>query len=156
MLAAEKTEYMKIPSDINFDWYCVVFPSPPSPSFPFPHSLYLTLAEVCDAAEKGLCWHKSAIWILLLLHCGTIWKLHPHNCPYFWPLCLHLGLNYSCKFTQYPLRHLLLGQTPSPSERMSFMDRPLLLHSTHTHCPQSAIRTRASIKRFWPSWSDSA
>ena len=154
MLAAEKTEYMKIPSDINFDWYCVVFPSPPSPSFPFLRSLYLTLAEVCDAAEKGLCWHKSAIWILLLLllHLGTIYKWHPQN----FPLCLHLGLNCSCKFKQSPLLHLLLGQTPSPSEGMSFMDRPLLLHSTHTHCPQSAIRTRASIKRFWPSWSDSA
>ena len=35
----------------------------------------------------------------------------------FWtpsPLCLHLGLIYSTKFTQPPLQHLLLGQPPSP------------------------------------------
>ena len=89
MLAAEKTACMEIPSDINFDWYCVVFPFPSfSFPFPFPRSPHLTLAEVCDAAEKGLCWHKSAIWILLLLllHLGTIYKWHPQN----FVLCLHL------------------------------------------------------------------
>ena len=50
------------------------------------------------------------------------------------PLCPHLGLIYSTKFTQPPLLIFFLANPPPPSVRTSYMDAPLLCgdiqHST--------------------------